>query len=141
MKQPLYKAIAVTLQALVNCRASGNAEWAERWLDRLKQFDSMLPSGSGFDSGSVILKTVSSAREILIETSFHHMDENGSYDGWTEHSVKVRADLACGFVIEVGGRDRNDIKDYIADTFHEALSAEVGEDDEVAESADQHYRV
>lgn len=125
MKQPLYKAIASALEAKQNCLISGNHEWSRRWMDVLKRLDRELPSGAGFDNGSVIVKAESVFDRIVIATSFHHMNEHGCYDGWTEHRVVVEPDMVHDFTIKVSGRDRNGIKDFIADAFREALAGEV----------------
>jgi hypothetical protein len=91
-----------------------------------------MPHGSGFDNGTE-LDTKTSAREKLIfATSFHHMDDNGSYDGWTEHTVTVRPSLVHGFGLTVSGRNVRGIKDHIAEAFESALSTEISRDDEVA---------
>jgi hypothetical protein len=50
------------------------------------------------------------------------MTEGGMYDGWTEHTVVVTPSLAFGINIRITGRNRNDIKDYLHDVFHEALT-------------------
>ncbi len=81
-----------------------------------------LPSGSGFDNGSRVNMEKSTPNRIIIDTAFHHMNENGYYDGWTEHSVIVAPSLVWGYEIRVTGRNRNEIKDYIAETFQHALS-------------------
>jgi hypothetical protein len=84
-----------------------------------------LPSGSGIDSGTQIDIAKSGADKLVFNTSFHHMDEWGSYDGWTDHVVTVKPSLALYFTVSVSGRDRNDIKDYLAEVFHVALAEEV----------------
>jgi len=125
MNRPFYQYLAGALTARENCKKADNAEWLDRWESRLEQLDKLLPSGSGFDAGSVVVKGESSSRQIVIATSFHHMDENGSYDGWTEHRLLVKPDLAFGFTVTVGGRNRNDIKDYIAEAFDSVLRGEI----------------
>lgn len=127
MKRPLYQAIASALIARKNCENTGNAEWLDRWTARLKRYDGLLPSGAGIDNGSVLVKAESGDSVLVIRTSFHHMNESGMYDGWTEHQVTVRPSLLHGIVITVGGRNRNDIRDYLAETFDQALRAEVDE--------------
>ena len=77
-----------------------------------------LPSGSGFDAGSRIWEVT--PYKITIETEFHHMDENGYYDGWTTHKIKAYSTFN-GNEIFVTGKDRNHIKDYISETFHHVL--------------------
>lgn len=53
------------------------------------------------------------------------MNENGFYDGWTEHTITVRADLAHGFKISISGRNRNEIKDYLHEVFSDCLETEI----------------
>lgn len=121
--QPLYRQIARTLSARDNCERSGNSEWLSKHCERLESISrDLLPSGSGFDQGTTIDFERSGSDRIVLRTSFHHTDESGGYDGWTDHTVTVRPSLAFGFVLRVSGRDRNGIKSYIADEFHEVLS-------------------
>lgn len=115
--------IGVAAPAMERCGASGNAEWCGRWgniLDNL--FSSVMPRGSGFDAGTKMVRA--SDREIVVSTAFHHMNDGGYYDGWTEHTVRIRATFD-GFSMTVSGRDRNSIKDYIAEVFHIAFSTPV----------------
>jgi hypothetical protein len=84
-----------------------------------------LPSGSGFDNGSKLDLSESTPERIVLSTSYHHMNEGGMYDGWSEHTVIVTPSLASGFNLRITGRDRNAIKAYIAECFHDALTVEV----------------
>jgi hypothetical protein len=84
---------------------------------RLQKLESFLPSGSGFDNGSTINLKESRPDRLVIDTAFHHMDEHGYYDGWTEHKVIVTPSLQWGYVLRVTGRNRNWIKDYIYEVF------------------------
>lgn len=121
-KAPLFQAIARALVARANCTATNNVEWLRAHTARAEQLArDNLPSGSGFDSGTRLDIERSTASRLVFTTSFHHMNENGFYDGWTEHTVTVRASLAFDFELVIGGRDRNDIKDYIAECFNSAL--------------------
>ena len=125
MTRPLYQALAGKVSAYLNCIASGNAEWRAR-----HQFvadymvEEAMPSGSGFDSGTTLDWDASRSDKLVFKTAFHHMNDVGYYTRWTEHTVTVRADLCSGFTLLVGGKDHRDIKDYIAECFHQALSAD-----------------
>ena len=83
-----------------------------------------LPSGSGFDAGTTLDLTSSSPNCLIFRTSFHHMNEHGMYDGWTEHIIRVRPHLAFDIDLTIFGPNRNQIKDYIHDVFHNALVQE-----------------
>lgn len=80
------------------------------------------PSGSGIDTGTKINLEKSSANKLVFEFGFHHMNENGFYDGWTEHTAIVTPSLTSQFDLRITGRNRNDIKDYLHDTFYWWLS-------------------
>ena len=113
----LYQSIASACQAIRNCQESGNVEWEGRWADYLDRIEKeCLPSGSGFDAGTTIDREKSGPDRLVFLTSFHHMNATGYYDGWTEHTVTIRPTFT-GPDIRVSGRNRNDVKDYIVDTF------------------------
>lgn len=134
MKRKLYQHIASRLQAMENCDKSGNAEWLDRHERALHVLcRDYLPRGSGFDNGTTLMEGSKPNRLVFI-TAYHHMNEGGYYDGWTNHTVIITPDLASGFNVRVTGRDRNDIKDYVGDSFHEALSQEI-DDADIAEIA------
>ena len=126
----LYEAIASACAARRNCDESGNTLWFERHTQRLCQYGEALPYGSGFDDGSHIDLQESSDTKIVIRTQFHHMDEHGGYDGWTAHKVTVKPNLVHGITLTVSGRNRNEIKDYISETFDQALQEEAPEEKE-----------
>jgi len=84
-----------------------------------------LPSGSGIDRGTMIDLDKSTPNKLRLITAYHHMNENGMYDEWTEHTVTVTPDLMHGFTLKIGGRNRNDIKDYLYDVYREDLSKEL----------------
>jgi hypothetical protein len=126
----IYQQLAQLVGALQRCERDGDkfVEWAGKHracvLAIVKRY---FPSGSGFDAGTTIDLDASTEESLRFVTSFHHMTEHGSYDGWTEHDVIVKPSLAHGFHLRVTGRDRNEIKEHIAGEFHEVLSAQVDE--------------
>ena len=116
----VYQEIAALSAAIENCKARGNYEWLARHEERLSWvINQFLPSGSGIDSGTKLIEA--SDKKIVLQADFHHMDQNGYYDGWTEHTVVVRPAWQ-GIDIKITGRNRNDIKDYLGDVFHDALT-------------------
>ena len=123
-----YQKIAGLIAAIENCERTRNHEWREKHRDALAAImRDYLPHGSGFDAGTD-LDDSSAPDRVRFITSFHHMNDAGMYDGWTEHTVTMRPSLVHGFVLDVSGRDRNGIKDYILDTFYAALSADLAEE-------------
>lgn len=118
MERKLYQHIAACLQAMRNCEQSGNTEWLQRHRDTIESLVSNhMPSGSGIDNGTQFDFDASSPNKLVFITAFHHMNDAGMYSGWTDHTVVVTPDLASGYNIRITGRDRNAIKDYLADTF------------------------
>lgn len=115
----VYQAIARCLRGLQYSPVPGVTEmWAER-LERIER--ETLPSGSGFDSGTKVDLESSKPNRIVLETSFHHMNDCGMYDGWTEHKVIVVPDMIYGIDIRITGRDRNGIKYYIGERISDYL--------------------
>jgi len=112
------------LAARDNCRTSGNAEWYQRHTDAINDLMAEAPSGAGFDNGTTIDLDASKPQRLVFDTAFHHMTDTGMYDGWTEHTIVVRPTFD-GFAMTIGGRNRNDIKDLIGQTFDTWLSEPV----------------
>lgn len=127
----LYKELSSRLLARKSCMQVGNMAWQEKHEDAIHDLcRAHLPHGSGIDGKHCQLDLESSTpdRLVLAPADFHHMDEHG-YDGWTEHTVIVTPSLLFGFDLKITGRDRNEIKDYLHDVFHSALSQEISKED------------
>ena len=122
----ILRAFAESLQAMRNCEKSGNAEWHGRWSSYIAKLQAELPHGSGLDGKVEFIIDKCNATRVVIFAEFHHMDSNGYYDGWTDHEIIVTA-THCGLCIDVTGRDRNGIKDYLAELFYDALTRPVPE--------------
>jgi len=118
MKLPLYCALtrALKWQSQVNENFRDEADF------RVKNLVDRLPHGSGIDG----VTTVEMKNGVLfIHISFHHMNENGMYDGWTNHTIRVKSSLERNFELTISGRDRNDVKEYLGEMFDEVLRREV----------------
>ena len=126
---PLYRAITGAVIAYKNCSESGNDEWRERHERRANKLTSLyMPSGAGvFDSGTPLNSKYSTGEKLVFRTNYNHMNDDGCYDGWTEHTITVRASLYFTLQIQINGRDRNQIKDYLHDVFYAALTQLVQE--------------
>ena len=125
----VYQRVAILLDAIENCRKSGNAEWERRHVKRIEEIAARcLPHGSGFDVGCKILVEESSPDNILILAPFHKMDEYGYYDGWEEYVVRVTPSLAFGFNLnpEEGDED-DDTLEYVLEVLNSALEQEAPE--------------
>lgn len=117
--------LAQTLEAMQHCQ---NPAWMERHESRLACIMDGAPSGSGFDSGTTLENGTDGLgkpdkQRIVFATAFHHMDESGTYDGWTQHKVTIYPQFN-GYDMHISGRNRNGIKDYIAGVFSAWLDSE-----------------
>lgn len=124
MAIPLYQQIARALHTMgsLSTTKEQKANQKEALLRLVKEH---MPSGSGFDAGTQIDLDESTPDRLVFTTSFHHMNEHGFYDGWTEHIVTVYPSLAFGATLTIGGYDKNQIKEYIEEVFADALRKEV----------------
>lgn len=126
--QPLYRALAQLAQARHNCVRAGNQVWLEKHEAGIKQLSGFLPSGSGLDAGPKIHLDASHGEKLVfVDCDYHHMNEGGYYDGWTEHTVTAKGSLSHGVQISISGRNRNEIKDYIHEVFECALKQHVAQ--------------
>ena len=122
----IIEAIAKAYAAKLNCEKSGNSEWEEIWADRINTIcRERLPSGSGVDGGVSFDWDASRPERLVFLLGFHHMDGNGMYDGWTDHSAIVTPSFVTGFDIRLTGRNRNDIKSYLAELLGHAFDEQI----------------
>jgi hypothetical protein len=133
----LYQEIATALKARKNCQMSGNSEWLEKWEDRLEALEKMLPSGSGFNSGEKLNIDESEPDKIVIDGSFHVMDECGMYDGYADYQIIITPSFVHGFTLRLVGSSRwprrkayDGLKDYITETYAEVLDQEIKKEGE-----------
>jgi hypothetical protein len=118
--------IAAAAGARKRCLEDPTREkWLDKWTEALHDIECELPHGSGIDSGTVIDFNASGDDKIVLLASYHHMNDAGFYDGWTDH-ILVITPAFDGLRIQVQGHDRNGIKEYLHEVFREALSAEWG---------------
>lgn len=122
MKQPLYKAIANKFQAMQSCSET----WKSRHEDTIILLvNRYMPHGSGIDTGTRFSFEDSKPDKLVFYFSYHHMNEDGYYDGWTEHKLIVTPNLWSDFDMRITGSNRNDCKEYFYQTFNEDLRMEV----------------
>jgi len=102
-----------------------NCEWRKTVNDayhaqcesRLDKLEAELPHGSGIDCGCKIDREKSGKNKVIITTSYHHMNDDGYYDGWTDHKIIFTPCLSDGPDMRITGRDKRQIKDYLNDVF------------------------
>lgn len=121
-----YEELASLVVARRNCIDDKNLDWLDKHTERIQKIvKDYMPSGSGFDNGVKLNLDLSNENKLVFETSYHHMNEVGSYDGWTEHTITVTPSLAFSYRLKISGRNRNNIKEHIGETFGQALDVEI----------------
>lgn len=122
----LYQKIAQHIQHGLDIENSpGKYPMAQEVFDKTRsQIKEILPCGSGFDEGIRLDYDRSTPEKIILIANFHHMDDIGYYCGWSYHKIIVTPSLAWGFNLKITGRDRRDIKSYIADFANHFLNEE-----------------
>lgn len=129
-KRRLITQIAMTFNAYQNCIKLHNTEWKNRHEEVIEKLCyEYLPHGSGFDSGTTFDFDNSREDRLVFNTAYHHMDEGGYYDGWTNHQVIVTPSLAFGFSLRITGKDKNDIKEYMHQVFSAVLDEKIDWDE------------
>lgn len=118
-KSKVYQIISSSFDAHLRCIEKNKKEWEEKHKDSVENMiEEHLPNGSGFDSGTKFDFDNSKPEKLIFLTSFHHMDDNGMYDGWTDHKVIVTPSLQFDYNMKVTGKNKNQIKDYIYACFN-----------------------
>ncbi len=107
-------------QAYKSCLASNN-DFSVKHEERINKILENLPHGSGIDSGVKFLWDLSKPDKLIFSLGYHHLNENGYYDGWTEHKLTVVPAFLNGYDMKISGINRNDIKDYLGDLFGEVF--------------------
>lgn len=118
-KEKVYKRLARTMGARMT--KGIDPVWFDKHGETIDKLMKDSPSGSGFDSGTTI---IDHGKKLMFETSYHHMNENGFYDGWTEHTITVIPDLVLDFTLSISGRNKRDIKDYVYEVFETWLNSD-----------------
>lgn len=123
MKKVNLYTIAKNLQWLKNLAGDKTkAQYIEQAENNIEQTCKNLPSGSGIDAGTKISMQESKPNKIVFAFSFHHMDEKGSYDGWTDHKAIFTPSFDFGgYKLRITGKDRNQIKNYLYELFGEVI--------------------
>lgn len=136
MVRPLYARLHSAFVAMKNCERMNNVEWLQRHGETIKGLvDDHMPSGSGWDCGTTYDLAEWSESKLVFRGSFHHMNDGGYYDGWTDHTITVLPSFD-GIDIAISGRERNDIKDYLGTVFYDALRTEIDDAALIAASRD-----
>jgi hypothetical protein len=128
----LVNAIAEALFSYKNNNVHGE-------LSRIHQLESFLPRGSGIDSGTKIDLDKSQPDKIILTFDYHHMNEDGFYDGWScdwkaiitptfLSYIGLHVDLKTGRFNDNSHRRRyndSNFKDYLHETYYYCLDKQI----------------
>ena len=128
MNQTNVQALAAAVAAISRLeqqaeRGHARQSIIDAWRDLRDAILRDAPSGSGIDCGTKLDAARCTAMKVVLDVAFHHMNEVGMYSGWTEHTVTITPTFGS-IHVSVGGRDRNGIKDYLADVYRAWATAE-----------------
>jgi len=124
----LYQKISSLISARNNCLKDSNSEWYEKHTEKIEELTKEhFPSGSGFDGFYSLSLESSTPERLVFFCEYHHMNENGYYDGWSTLKVIVRPSLQFGFTFKLTGIQRKYSidRDYFGDIINDFLDKEV----------------
>ena len=107
---------------------SGNYAWTS---DEAKKIENLVkehfPHGSGFDGRTWLDLDKSKPEKLVFFTEYHHMNEDGYYDGWSTLKVVVKPSLQWDFDFRLTGiaRKYRFDRDYFEDTINYFLATEI----------------
>lgn len=110
--------LSTNFRAWKDAKTSGNKEREDESEDKIDTQLKDLPSGSGIDAGMKLDWDKSKPEKLIFLFSFHHMNEAGYYDGWTDHKLIITPSFSSEFELRITGRNRNQVKDYLYDLFY-----------------------
>ncbi len=103
----------------------------EKWItdceEKLEKLETLLPSGSGIDSGTKINLEDSKPNMIILDSSYHVMAD-GYYTHWIDFEVIVLPSLSFPFMLDIDAAwddGNDDIQDHLYQTYEMNLSEEL----------------
>lgn len=121
----LYQKVSSLISAKYNHSFEQNKEWE---ISKIKELvKEHFPHGSGFDGKTYFDLDLSHSGKLVLFTEFHHMNENGYYDGWSTLKIVVKPSLQFGFDFKLTGiaRKYNLDRDYFEDVINTFLDTEI----------------
>lgn len=126
MKIRLYQAIVFNGMSRMHCAKNGNLEWEKIWNERLNELQELLPSGGGLDSGIFIIRDTITAHNFVLTGKYHHMNEQGYYDGWYHWNAVVRPSFLSEIEVDIEWvdlppPDRDSVDESICENIRDVL--------------------
>lgn len=122
----VYQKLAGKFNAYLNCIKNKNEQWEEKHYNSIISIINSLPHGSGIDGKTVFNFDESNLNKLVIDSSYHLMDDVGMYDGWIDFQVIIKPNW-LGIDLKIKGKfgERQDLKSIIGDIFYNALIEEI----------------
>lgn len=128
----VYQRIAQLMDQRLYCLGQDNMEKYNKYSDHEEEIEKIckehMPSGSGFDCGTKFNFDKSNTERLVFDIGYHHMDEHGFYDGWSELTVKIYPSFYNHFYMKITGsrrKDRSINKDFFWDTMYYHLTQKI----------------
>lgn len=121
----LFRVLARKIEYYNRVKSPDKQEFIDANMRSIETIEKLLPHGSGIDTGCNIDLQASSENRIVIHFGFHHMNDAGYYDGWTQHKLIITPSLSNEFDLRITGKNRNGIKEYLYDVFNFALTVQI----------------
>ena len=125
MERKFYQELAHYFNAYNNCIKIGNKEYETIHRQNIEQMIDSLPHGSGIDGKTEFNFNKSRENKLIIDSSYHCMDQNGYYDGWIDFSIIITPSLLFDINIVITGKFRKkyeSVKEYLEETFQYSLT-------------------
>lgn len=118
--EPLYKHIAMEVQAYRNCMDAGNTAMADRHVDGVYELiKRYMPSGSGINAGTEF-DWRSTGSKLIFFFEYHHI-KSERYTSVDIYHLFVTPSLINGIDLRLTGCKDSDLADYLYQTFRTAL--------------------
>jgi len=117
----LYKFISFVIDFINNCNDTRYQSVIDNYIIP------KLPSGNGIDNGCKINLKQSKPLKIIIDSSYHVMNESGIYDRWIDFKIIVTPSFDNIDINIRGnfGSKYQHLKDYLIEIFQDSLSKEI----------------
>lgn len=130
MNKTIAQHLSDHIQAMQNCYSKGKTE-PDGWYYKHKNKVLFCVAYHGYNylSNFKIDIEASTPQKLVFTVDYHHMNENGFWDGWTNHKITVKPEFN-GFDIRITGEDRNHIKDVLYENVNSFLNEKINEEEE-----------
>lgn len=127
VKDTVVQRFAGLIRARLDCIETKNENWQDAHEYSIETLlKKHLPSGSGVDGETTIDYGKSKPDRIVINSSYHVMNEMGGYTGWIDYRVIVTPSLQFNFDLNIIGnfsaKKQLGLRDYLHGVYDHALS-------------------